>query len=711
MTSKASANNVKKYVKIAREQALIGFYQNSINFYSISLDLIKQRIKDLTTKDLKEIWLKFQKEIIKEMKIMQDMLKLSNGLTNAKFDFSNDYSDDISKRRLEQQPLENFIFQNPDKRKINQSIKNSYTYGGNKKKPQKKQYTNFHPNQINEWKNDDFNLIEWRKNQNNPQTPSDINSKDTDTTLNPLEQFDLSKSNIGDTSLNTSAVSTVNKSFLRQINRFTREHNRKNKTQIPETIIEDDWEERPIHPTNTDIYMRADGTIPFPKPYKSNNYNNNNEGYHYQRSYNPMALINDVLASYGDPMGELQSEETEPFYYRNPEYDNIQSRYMNYDKGKKPKNYHEDKVSKKLAQKNRSKSLINTSNRGNKNKNNNNDNQVKRSPFLMARYPNSNGDGPDTQLIEMLEQEVVETNPNVSFDDIADLENAKKTLQETVFLPLIIPDFFKGIRRAWKGVLLYGPPGTGKTLLAKALATQGKTTFFNLHSSSFASKWRGESEKLVRIVFEMAKFYAPTTIFIDEVDALCSKRGEGNEGEASRRVKAEMLVQMDGIGSESKEDEKGNKDKDKPKLITVIGATNRPWDLDDAIRRRFEKRIYIPLPTEKGREQLFNIYLKGIKLNEDIDIKKLVKLSEGYSGADISNVCREAALMPMRKNLDLVSKNFNLEEIVKEEKFQEGLNAGISMNDLVQALKNISKSVGNQDLKVYEKWTEEYKSV
>ena len=165
--------------------------------------------------------------------------------------------------------------------------------------------------------------------------------------------------------------------------------------------------------------MKADGSIPFPKSYKSNNnYNNNNDGYHYQRSYNPMALINDVLASYGDPMGELQSEETEPYYYRNPEYDNIQSRYMNYDKGKKPKNFHEDKVSKKLAQKNRSKSLINTSNRGNKNKNN--DNQVKRSPFLMARYPNSNGDGPDTQLIEMLEQEVVETNPNVSFDDIAD---------------------------------------------------------------------------------------------------------------------------------------------------------------------------------------------------------------------------------------------------------------------------------------------------
>ena len=208
----------------------------------------------------------------------------------------------------------------------------------------------------------------------------------------------------------------------------------------------------------------------------------------------------------------------------------------------------------------------------------------------------------------------------------------------------------------------------------------------------------------------MAKFYAPTTIFIDEVDALCSKRGEGNEGEASRRVKAEMLVQMDGIGSESKEDEKGNKDKDKPKLITVIGATNRPWDLDDAIRRRFEKRIYIPLPTAVGREELFKINTKGIKLGNDFDVKKLVKLSDGYSGADIANVCREAAFMPMRKNWDM-NKGMKLEDIVKNTNFKENLNVAIMMNDFLQALKNISKSVSNNDLKEYDNWTKEFKSV
>ena len=224
----------------------------------------------------------------------------------------------------------------------------------------------------------------------------------------------------------------------------------------------------------------------------------------------------------------------------------------------------------------------------------------------------------------------------------------KYDLQEAVILPLLMPDFFRGIRRPWKGVLLYGPPGTGKTLLAKALATQGKTTFFNVHSSSFASKWRGESEKLVRILFEMARFYAPTTIFIDEIDSLCSKRGESGEGDGSRRVKAEMLVQMDGVGSSSNND---GSEESKRKIVTVIAATNRPWDLDDALRRRLEKRIYIPLPNESGRKQLFEINLRKIKIQENIDFAKLIKETEGYSGADISNVCREAALMPMRRSL------------------------------------------------------------
>ena len=339
---------------------------------------------------------------------------------------------------------------------------------------------------------------------------------------------------------------------------------------------------------------------------------------------------------------------------------------------------------------------------------NNKKGQNGKSDFLLSRYPD--GNGPDSELIEMLEREVVDTNPNVSFNDIAELSQAKKALQEAVVLPLIIPDYFKGIRRPWRGVLLYGPPGTGKTMLAKALATQGKTTFFNVHSSSFASKWRGESEKLVRILFEMARFYAPTTIFIDEVDSLCSKRGEGNEGEGSRRVKAELLVQMEGVNSNTSASANEKSEEDKRKIVTVMAATNRPWDLDDALRRRFEKRVYIPLPNEKGRLQLFNLNLKKIEVDQNINYDKLVKLTDGYSGADICNVCREASFMPMRREL-LANRGRRVEDLVNDQDFRTKIRAPIVMNDFEKAISNISKSVSQKDLEVYDKWTKEFSSV
>ena len=323
--------------------------------------------------------------------------------------------------------------------------------------------------------------------------------------------------------------------------------------------------------------------------------------------------------------------------------------------------------------------------------------ESKATTYLESVYPD--GTGPDVELIQTLESNVIEKNPNISFDDIADLDEAKMLLQEAVLLPILMPEFFKGIRRPWKGILMFGPPGTGKTMLAKSIATLGQTTFFNISASSLASKYRGEAEKLVRLLFEMAKFYGPSTIFFDEIDSLGGKRGESNEHEASRRVKTELLVQMDGVSG--CEDDK--------KRIIVLAATNRPWDLDEALRRRLEKRVYIPLPSDKGRKRLFEIYLSSVSHNPDeMDWEYLIRRTEGYSGADISNVCRDAAMLPMRRKImTLRAQGFNPQIIAK---VKSEVEVPLTFNDLKEALGNCSKSVSNDDLEKYETWMKEFGS-
>ncbi|XP_077206252.1 katanin p60 ATPase-containing subunit A1 isoform X1 [Paroedura picta] len=305
--------------------------------------------------------------------------------------------------------------------------------------------------------------------------------------------------------------------------------------------------------------------------------------------------------------------------------------------------------------------------------------------------------GYDKDLVEALERDIISQNPNVRWDDIADLVEAKKLLKEAVVLPMWMPEFFKGIRRPWKGVLMVGPPGTGKTLLAKAVATECKTTFFNISSSTLTSKYRGESEKLVRLLFEMARFYAPTTIFIDEIDSICSRRGTSEEHEASRRVKAELLVQMDGVGGASEND-------DPSKMVMVLAATNFPWDIDEALRRRLEKRIYIPLPSAKGREELLRINLRELELAGDVDLATIAQNMEGYSGADITNVCRDASLMAMRRRIEGLTPE-EIRNLSRDE-----MHMPTTMEDFEMALKKVSKSVSAADIEKYEKWILEFGS-
>jgi vacuolar protein-sorting-associated protein 4 len=241
------------------------------------------------------------------------------------------------------------------------------------------------------------------------------------------------------------------------------------------------------------------------------------------------------------------------------------------------------------------------------------------------------------KLKGQLQGAIVTEKPNVKWSDVAGLEGAKQALQESVILPVKFPELFDSkYRKPWRGILLYGPPGTGKSYLAKAVATEADSTFFSISSADLMSKYVGESERLVKELFEMARANKPAIIFIDEVDSMCGSRDSGSASEASNRVKTEFLVQMQGVGV----DNEG---------ILVLGATNVPWKLDSAIRRRFEKRIYISLPDESGRKRLIQLHL-GDTPNTltDSDVTSLAKKTTMYSGADIGIAVKEALMEPIR---------------------------------------------------------------
>lgn len=323
----------------------------------------------------------------------------------------------------------------------------------------------------------------------------------------------------------------------------------------------------------------------------------------------------------------------------------------------------------------------------------------------------------EKSVVDTVMRDVVQQDLGVAFTDIAALGEAKRLLSEAVILPLAMPEFFTGIREPWKGVLLFGPPGTGKTLLAKAVCTLNQSAFFSCPSSSLVSKFRGESEKIVRCLFEAARLLAPSVVFLDEIDALVGSRGETGEHEASRRLKTEIFSQMDGIASGNTSSNSGGgggeaESAPVPQRVMVLATTNCPWDLDEAIRRRLEKRIFIPLPDKAARKDLFSICLKGIQLAPDVDLAHLAGLGEGYSGADIHVVCREAAMMPMRRLLEQVADPTEIAALVAASKAEGGTQETqeVTMTDFVTALKNTRPSVASGASDRYARWEREYGS-
>lgn len=240
--------------------------------------------------------------------------------------------------------------------------------------------------------------------------------------------------------------------------------------------------------------------------------------------------------------------------------------------------------------------------------------------------------GVDENAAKQIFNEIVVSGDEVHWDDVAGLDIAKKALKEAVVYPFLRPDLFMGLREPARGMLLFGPPGTGKTMLARAVATESRSTFFAISASSLTSKWLGESEKLVRALFSLAKALAPSIIFVDEIDSLLSSRGGSSEHESTRRIKTEFLIQWSDLqrAAAGKQQSDREKQEGDASRVLVLAATNMPWAIDEAARRRFVRRQYIPLPESHVRESQLRTLLSHQKhdLTKD-DIQVLVELTDG----------------------------------------------------------------------------------
>ncbi|CAN0910417.1 Outer mitochondrial transmembrane helix translocase [Linum grandiflorum] len=269
---------------------------------------------------------------------------------------------------------------------------------------------------------------------------------------------------------------------------------------------------------------------------------------------------------------------------------------------------------------------------------------------------------PDNEFEKRIRPEVIPANEiNVTFADIGSLEETKESLQELVMLPLRRPDLFKGgLLKPCRGILLFGPPGTGKTMLAKAIAREAGASFINVSMSTITSKWFGEDEKNVRALFSLASKVSPTIIFVDEVDSMLGQRTRVGEHEAMRKIKNEFMTHWDGLATKQGE------------RILVLAATNRPFDLDEAIIRRFERRIMVGLPSVENREMILKTLLAKEKVDERLDFKEVANLTDGFSGSDLKNLCTTAAYRPVRELIQQERRR----DTEKKKKGAEAQNSG-----------------------------------
>ena len=324
--------------------------------------------------------------------------------------------------------------------------------------------------------------------------------------------------------------------------------------------------------------------------------------------------------------------------------------------------------------------------------NNNNQNKnIKNPQNQNSQKPNQQNQKKENEKVvsndlrDKVLSEIVDSKPGVKFSDVVGLDGAKQILKEIIIIPNLRPDLFTGLRSPPRGLLLFGPPGTGKTMIAKAVATECQCTFFNISASSLTSKYIGESEKLVRALFELAFEKTPSVVFIDEIESILSKRKE-DENEAMKRLKTEFLIQFDGVGSSQ------------DARVLIIGATNRPFDLDPAVVRRLPKRVYIgPFDTEERKFFIKEIISQNDNTITDEEYGKIAELCNNYSNSDLKELCREAAYEPLREISTNVQKLENVNKL-----------RPICYEDFVKAVKKVRGTLTKDVLNQLQKWNNEF---